>query len=148
ALPFSANILSFAADVLEPATGGLLPRALGVWLLAISLAIPAIIGGRRATILTLAMAAVLLAFLLPGTTILAEIFAATPGYPTVPIPVQEGVLWDRLPGVIQYSAGIGKEMPMPGIFTTVALSSSVVALLGIVFSPATLYLGQTVRAGR
>ncbi len=148
ALPFSANILSFAADVLERATGGLLPRALGVWLLAISLAIPAIIGGWRATILMLAMEAVLLAFLLPGTTILAEIFAATPGYPTVPIPVQEGVLWDRLPGVIQYSAGIGKEMPMPGIFTTVALSSSVVALLGIVFSPATLYLGQTVRAGR
>lgn len=147
ALPFSANILSFAADVLERTTGGLLPRATGVWLLAISLAVPAIIGGWRATILTLAMEAVLLAFLLSGTTILAEIFATAPGYPVVPIPVQEGVLWDRLPGVIQYSAGIGKEMPVPGIFTTVALSSSVVALLGIVFSPATLYLGQTVRSG-
>lgn len=147
ALPFSANLLSSAAFLLERVTDGLVPRAAGVWLLAISLAIPAIIGGWRATVMTLAMQAILLALLFPGSTILAEIVAAAPGYPAAPIPVQEGVLWDRLPGVIQYSAGIGKEMPAPGIFTTVALSSSAVALLGVVFSPATLYLGQTVRSG-
>jgi len=148
ALPFSANLLSSAAQLLEGATDGLLPRAAGVWVLAISLAIPAIIGGWRATIMTLAMQAVLLALLLPGSTILAEIMASAPGFPAAPIPVQDGVLWDRLPGVIQYSAGIGKEMPATGIFTTVALSSSVICLLGIVFSPATLYLGQTASPGR
>ncbi|MEQ1941559.1 hypothetical protein ABMA32_03960 [Mesorhizobium sp. VNQ89] len=148
ALPFSANLLSSAAHLLEGATDGLLPRAAGVWLLAISLAIPAIIGGWRATIMTLAMQAVLLALLFPGSTILAEMLASAPGFPAAPIPVQDGVLWDRLPGVIQYSAGIGKEMPATGIFTTVALSSSVIALLGIVFSPATLYLGQTASPGR
>lgn len=148
ALPFSANLLSSAALLLDHATNGLLPRAAGVWVLAISLAIPAIIGGWRATIMTLAMQAVLLALLLPGSTVLAEILLAGPGFPSVPIPVQEGVLWDRLPGVIQYSAGIGKEMPVTGIFTTVALSSSTIGLLGIVFSPATLYLGQTVAPGR
>jgi SSS family solute:Na+ symporter len=148
ALPFSANLLSSAAQLLERATDGLLPRTAGVWLLAISLAIPAIIGGWRATVMTLAMQAALLALLLPGSTILAEILAAAPGFPAAPIPVQEGVLWDRLPGVIQYSAGIGKEMPAAGIFTTVALSSSAVGLLGIVFSPATLYLGQTASSGR
>jgi solute:Na+ symporter, SSS family len=148
ALPFSANLLSSAAQLLERATDGVLPRAAGVWVLAISLAIPAIIGGWRATIITLAMQAVLLALFLPGSTILAEILAVTPGFPAVPIPVPEGVLWDRLPGVIQYSAGIGKEIPVPGIFTTVALSSSTIALLGIVFSPATLYLGQTASPGR
>lgn len=147
ALPFSANLLSSAAQLLERAMDGLVPRASGVWLLAVSLAIPAIIGGWRATIMTLAMQAILLVLLLPGSTILAEIIATTPGYPAAPIPVQEGVLWDRLPGVIQYSAGIGKEMPALGIFTTVALSSSAVGLLGIVFSPATLYLGQTIRSG-
>ncbi len=148
ALPFSANLLSSTAQLLERATDGLLPRAAGVWLLAISLAIPAIIGGWRATVMTLAMQAVLLALLLPGTTILAEILATAPGFPAAPIPVQEGVLWDRIPGVIQYSAGIGKEMPVTGIFTTVALSSSVIGLLGIVFSPATVYLGQTASPGR
>lgn len=147
ALPFSANLLSSAAQVLERASDGLLPRAAGVWLFAVSLAVPAIIGGWRATILTLAMQAVLLALFLPGSTVLAEIVATAPGYPAAPIPVAEGVLWDRLPGVIQYSAGIGKEMPSLGIYTTVALSSSTVSLLGIVFSPATLYLGQTVRSG-
>lgn len=148
ALPFSANLLSSAAQLLEGATDGLLPRDAGVWLLAISLAIPAIIGGWRATILALAMQAVLLALLVPGSTILAEILATASGFPSAPIPVQEGVLWDRIPGVIQYSAGIGKEMPATGIFTTVALSSSAVGLLGIVFSPATLYLGQTASPGR
>lgn len=148
ALPFSANLLSAAAILLETATDGLLPRAACVWLLAISLAIPAIIGGWRATIMTLAMQAVLLALLLPGATILAEILATAPGFPAAPIPVREGVLWDRIPGVIQYSAGIGKEMPVTGIFTTVALSSSAIGLLGIVFSPATLYLGQTTSSGR
>lgn len=148
ALPFAANILSFAAKLLEEATGGLLPRTAGALVLAISLAIPAIIGGWRATIMTLAMQSILLVMLMPGLTVFAEIIATVPGFPVVPIPTPEGVMWDRLPGVIQYSAGIGKEMPAVGIFTTVALSSSTIALLGIVFSPATLYLGQTVRAGR
>lgn len=147
ALPYAANILSFAAELLDTATAGLLPRTAAVWLLAISLAIPAIIGGWRATIMTLAMQAVLVLLLLAGATVFAEITASTPGYPAVPIPVVAGVLWDRLPGVIQYSAGVGKEVPSVGIFTTVALSSSTVALLGIVFNPATLYVGQTMRSG-
>jgi SSS family solute:Na+ symporter len=148
ALPFSANLLSSAAQLLERATDGLLPRTTGVWLLAISLAIPAIIGGWRATVMTLAMYAVFLALFLPGATVVAEILAPAPGFPVAAIPVQEGVLWDRIPGVIQYSAGIGKEMPASGIFTTVALSSSAIGLLGIVFSPVTIYLGQMARPGR
>jgi len=147
ALPFSADILSFAARLLEESTNGLLPRAAGAWLLAASLAIPGIIGGWRTIIMTLAMQALLLMLLLAGGIVFSELVAGTPGYPTVPIPVAGGALWDRLPGVIQYSAGIGKQVPTEGIFTTVALASSALALLGIVFSPATLYLGQTMRQG-
>ncbi|MBW3098958.1 hypothetical protein [Pseudohoeflea coraliihabitans] len=147
ALPFSANLLSFAAQLLEQASNGSVPRIAWVWLLAISLAVPAIIGGWRAAILVLAMHAVLLALLLPGSTILAEILIAGPGFPAQPIPVAEGVLADRIPGVVQYVGGIGKKVLPVGIFSAVAIGSSILALLGILFSPASLYLGQTVRAG-
>lgn len=149
ALPFSANILSFAGQVLDEATGGLIPRIAGVWLLAISLMIPAIIGGWRATILTLAMQSVLLAILIPGVTVFAEVVSTSSGFPAQAMQMQaDGVgMWNRIPGVIQYTAGIGKEVPPMGIFSAVGIASSALALLGIVFSPATLYLGQTVRAG-
>ncbi|MEQ9243823.1 hypothetical protein [Roseovarius indicus] len=148
ALPFAGHILSTVTVLLEAATEGLIPRAAGVWLIAIALAIPAIVGGWRATIMTLAMYSGLLALLLPGLTILTEITATGPGFPAQPIGVADGILWDRIPGVLQNSAGIGKAMPPGGIFTAAAIASSSVALLGIVFSPAVLYLGQTAPAGR
>lgn len=147
ALPFAANLLSSAALLLETATHGLIPRGAGVWLLAFALAVPAIVGGWRGTVLALAMQAVLLAVLLPGVTVLAELTAPGPGYPDIAIAVADGVLWDRIPGVLQNAAGLGKSVPPGGIFTTVGIGSSAVALLGMVLSPAALYLGQTARPG-
>ena len=148
ALPFAADLLSFAALLVEAATAGLVPRASGVWLLAIALAVPAIVGGWRATVLVLALLSLSMLVMLPGVTILAEALLPGPGFPAAPIPVAEGVLWDRLPGVIRYVGGLGKRVPAEGIFTTVALASSALALLGLALSPAALYLGQTLRAGR
>ena len=148
ALPYAADILSATARLFETATGGVIPRAAGVWLFALALAIPAIIGGWRATVLVLAMQALLMALLLPGVTLFTEITAAGAGYPNQPIAVADGVFWDRIPGVLQNAAGIGKSVPPGGIFTAVGIASSVVALLGLVLNPATLYLGQGARAGR
>lgn len=147
ALPFSASVLSFAASLVEAATDGAIPRVTGVWLLALSLAIPAIIGGWRATVVTLAMQSALLLLLIPGAAVFTEIVSTGPGFPAAPIPVADGVLWDRIPGVIQYAAGLGKEVPPAGMFTAVAISSDTLALVGLVLSPAALYLGQTQRAG-
>lgn len=143
ALPFAADILSQNARLLEAATGGQVPRQAGIWVLAFCIAVPAIVGGWRATVLVLAMQAVLLAVLIAGLTLFAE--ATLPA--AVPL-MAEGILWDRIPGVIQYSAGIGKEVPQGGLFTTTAIASGALALTGIVLSPGFLYLGQTVRAGR
>lgn len=148
ALPLSADALSFAAALIETATRALIPRSAGVWLLALALAIPAIVGGWRATVLTLATLSLTLLVLIPGITAFAEIAAADQDFPALPIAVGEGVLWDRLPGVVRYVAGVGKHVPAEGIFTTVAVSSSILALLGIVLSPPALYFGQTLRAGR
>lgn len=147
ALPFSADLVSSAAMLVEAATMGALPRAAGVWVISFVLAVPAIIGGWRASVLTAALLALFLFVLLPGLAAFAEIVLPGSGFPTIPIPVAEGILWDRLPGVVRHVAGIGKSVPAEGIFTTVAVSSSALALTGIVFSPAALYLGQTLRAG-
>jgi len=89
ALPFAGNILSFAAVELELATAGLITRAAGVWLLTLSLAIPSIIGGWRATILTLAMLSVLLLLFLPAVALFTELTASDPGFPMTAIPRSE-----------------------------------------------------------
>lgn len=147
ALPVAADLLGSAGRQIEGATGGVLPRMAAIWLLAFGLAIPAIIGGWRASVLVLAMQAALIGVLLAAATVLAVILSGGGGFPSLPIGNAEGILWDRIPGVIQNSAGIGKAVPAGGIFTTTGIASTVVALVGIVLSPAALYLGQTVRAG-
>ena len=111
------------------------------------MAIPAIIGGWRAVVLALAMEALLIAILIPGITLFGEIVLPGDIFPTQPMPVEEGIFWDRIPGVLQGYAGVGKNVPIGGIFTTVAISSTAISLVGIVLSPATLYLGQTTLQG-
>ena len=147
ALPYSANLLSQAALLLQQATSGTIPREMGVWIFAVSMAIPAIIGGWRAVVLVLAMEALLIAILIPGITLFGEIVLTGDIFPTQPMPVEDGVFWDRIPGVLQGYAGFGKSVPVGGIFTAVAISSTGISLVGIVLSPATLYLGQTTLKG-
>jgi len=147
ALPYSANLLSQAALLVQQATDGTIPREMAVWVFALSMAIPAIIGGWRAIVLVLAMEAVLIAILIPGIMLFGEIVLPGDIFPTQPMRVDDGIFWDRIPGVLQGYAGVGKNVPTGGIFTTVAISSTAISLVGIVLSPATLYLGQTARKG-
>lgn len=148
AIPYSANILSETAHLLEISTTGRMPRAAAVWLFAIAFAVPAIIGGWRATVLVLAMQALFVVLLFPAITLFAELTIASPGYPIRPTNLSPGILWDQIPGVLQNVAGIGKSVPIGGIFTSVGIASSAVALLGLILNPASLYLGQGVRAGK
>lgn len=148
ALPFAANALSFAALVLEVATSGLVARIAGVWLLAIGAAFAAIIGGWRGTVLMLAMLSVVLLVFVPVATLLAEVTADAPGFPAAPGTVAEGILYDRLPGVLQNVFGVGKSIPAGGIFTAVGVASSILALIGVIVSPAALYLAQTTAPSR
>jgi len=147
ALPYSANLLSQAALLVQQATDGTIPREMAVWVFALSMAIPAIIGGWRAIVLALAMESVLIAILIPGIMLFGEIVLPGDIFPTQPMRVDDGIFWDRIPGVLQGYAGVGKNVPTGGIFTTVAISSTAISLVGIVLSPATLYLGQTARKG-
>ena len=147
-LPFAANLLSQLGGLLAEATQGAVPRATAVWVAAFFLFLPAVIGGWRATVLILAVQAVLVAVLLPGLAGLARGILAAPGFPDTPLPVAMGNLPDQIPGVIQFSAGIGKGTPLGGIFTGVGIASTALSLIGIVLSPGFLYLGMTARAGR
>jgi len=148
ALPFSAHLLSGTGQIVATATDGAVPRAVAVWVLAFFLFLPAVIGGWRASVLVFAMQAVLLAALFGAITTFAEGTLAAPGFLTTGIPVAEGILHDRLPGVIQNSAGIGKEAAQGGIFTAVGILSSALVFVGIALSPGMLFLGQTTAPGR
>ena len=147
-LPFAANMLSQLGGLLAEATDGAVPRAPAIWVTAFFLFLPAVIGGWRATVLVLALQAVLLAALLPGLAGFAETMLAGPGFPGAPLPVAAGILADQIPGVIQFSAGIGKGTAQGGIFTGVGIASAALSLTGIVLSPGFLYLGMTARPGR
>lgn len=148
ALPFAANAMSFAAQVLEDATAGLVTRIAGVWLLSIGAAFAAIIGGWRGTVLALASTSLLLLVFLPVATLLIEITAPESGFPAAVLSASDGILRDRLPGVVQNVFGIGKSVSSGGIFSAVGVASNILALIGIVISPVALYLAQTTDASR
>lgn len=148
ALPFAAGLLSGTGELLSALTGGAVPRGVAIWVLAFALFLPSVVGGWRAAVLVIAVQSLLLVTLFAGTAGLAEMLLPGPGFPLVALPVPEGTLADAIPGVAQYSAGIGKEAAQGGIFTTLAILSGALALVGLTLSPAVLFLGMTTRAGR
>lgn len=147
ALPFAANLLSDAAQLVERATDGAIGRAVAVWVIATVMAVAAIIGGWRAIIMTVAMQSLLILVFFPSVAILGEILIDESGFPATPIAVADGVLWDRLAGVVQPVSGVGKETPAAGLFSAVGVASSVLVLIGAVVNPAALYFAQTLRPG-
>lgn len=148
ALPFAAGLLSGAGALLSEFTAGTVPSGVAIWTLAFALFLPAVVGGWRASVLVLAIEALLLAALLPTSAGLVELLLPGPGFPLASLPVPEGTLADAIPGVAQYSAGIGKEIAQGGIFTTLAILSGSLALVGLTLSPGLLFLGMTARGGR
>lgn len=148
ALPFAAGLLSGAGGLVSAYTGGVVPRGVAIWALGFALMLPAVVGGWRAAILILAIEALLLVTLLVLGTGLAEFLLPGAGFPLAAIPVPESTLADAIPGVAQYSAGIGKETAQGGIFTTLAILSGALALVGLTLSPGILFLGTTTAGGR
>ena len=147
-LPLSAVALGQAGQLTAAATGGAIDHATAVWGLGFFLFLSGCIGGWRATVLNAAMLAVLMAALLTFVAGFSELTLAGPGFMSAGFPVASGILADVIPGVVRYSAGIGKEPVAGGIWTAVAIASMAVALIGIVLSPGFLYLGMTAREGR
>lgn len=147
-MPYAAHLLSGTAGLLALASGGAVPHATGVWLMAFLMFLPAVIGGWRALVYLIAIEAVLYVVLLLATAGFAEAVLPTTGFADAGIPVAAGMLPDRIPGVIQYSVGVGKDMPVGGLFTTMAIFSHALAFVGLALSPVLLQLSMTTRGGR
>ena len=143
AVPFAAHSLSEIGDVLAAATGGRIGRGQAIWASAFFLFLPSVIGGWRGTIYVVAgqsfLVLVLIAFtgsFSAATFDRLAFFASGPAATT-------GILADQIPGVMQYSAGIGKELAIGGLWTCVAILSFGLSLTGIVLSPGFSFLGMT-----
>ena len=145
ALPFSAVLLSQTGALVEMATAGAAPAGLVIWGSAFFLALYTIIGGWRGLIYVLAGQSLIVLALLLATSGAAGIAAHGLSFASYGIAVPAGVTSDRLPGVIQFTAGLGKSVPLAGLWTTTQIASFALALTGITLSPGFLLLGVSTR---
>ena len=135
AVPFAATLLGSAGELLARASGDAISRATGDRGLAAFLFLASAIGGWRATVYIVAA--------LSTVTVALLIFSAAFGRPVFDglsvfhkgFSVRDGVLGDVLPGVIQFTSGIGREVPAAGLWTTTAILSFALAAVGVALSP-------------
>jgi Na+/proline symporter len=143
ALPFAAQSLGLAGTVIAEATGGGVSRMAVVWIFGFFLFLFAAVGGWRGVIYGLAAQSVLVMALFAFSgAFSAAVFPHLP-FGAGPLVTARGTLADQIPGVIQFSAGIGKQAPPGAIWTAVTIASFTVSLLGIPLSPAVIFLGNT-----
>jgi hypothetical protein len=118
-----------------------------MWSLGFFLFLFSAIGGWRAIMYVVAAQA----FLVMSLLLFGAGFAVT-AFPDLAwisgISVPEGLLAEQIPGVVQFSAGIGKAAAGGGVWTTTAILSFSVALIGLVVSPGFVFLGLTTAVRR
>lgn len=148
AVPLAAYGLGETGDLMKAVTSGAIPRDAAIWFVAFLLFLSSVLGGWRATVYLVGAQG----FLLLTLVVFAGGFAALSldqlAFFDSGIPAAEGVIRDRIPGVIQFSAGIGKEIAFGGLWTTVAILSFALSLVGIVLSPGFGFLGITAETKR
>ncbi len=145
ALPFAASQLAETGALLEQATGGALPAVLTIWGSAFFLGLYAIVGGWRAMVYVVAAQSLTVLVLLIVTTGAAGVTLQGFASASHGISVPAGITSDRLPGVIQFTAGLGKTVPLGGLWTTTQILSFAIALTGITLSPGFALLGVSVK---
>lgn len=134
-VPFAAYCLAALGGLADRVTGGTLPAGPVIWIAAFFLFLQGAIGGWRGTVYATATLSMLTLALLAFFGVFVSLTLADAGRLASDALTPGGIMVDRLPGVIQYSAGIGKEIAAGGIWTTVAVLSFAIALCGIALSP-------------
>lgn len=142
-VPLVADLLAEAGSLVAIASNEALPANPVIWTAAFFLFLYSAIGGWRAVIYVVAAQSLLLLALVIFTGAFAGTTFESLAFTTRGIGVAEGLLADRIPGVIQFSAGIGKGSPQGGIWTTIAILSFSLSMIGVVLSPAFGLLGIT-----
>lgn len=135
ALPFSAYLLSQAADLLAAASSGHIDRTAAVFGVGFVVFIFAALGGWRAVIyVCVALSMLMMVLLVLTSGLLLTVFDGSGFLPTG-LRVAQGVVADAIPGVIQFSGGFGRAPMVGGMWTTTAIASFCLAALGIALSP-------------
>ena len=148
AVPLASYFLSEAAGLLAAASSGAISRLSAVFYIGIFTFIVAGLGGWRAVVYVSAAVSVLMGLLmifLGGliTTALGDVALFHGG-----LKVAEGVLADSIPGVIQFSGGLGRTAAEGGLWTALAIASFAVSAVGIAISPNFSFLGLTTKPSR
>ena len=133
--PFAAQSLDSAGRLVASATDGLISREQGIFVFAVFLFIFAALGGWRAVVMVVAAQSFLLIALLAFVAVMMAagfeplaVFANGPSG-------MKGVMADAIPGVMQYTAGLGKEAPAGGPWTALAIFSTSASLIGLALNP-------------
>jgi solute:Na+ symporter, SSS family len=143
AVPFAAYSLSLAADLIAATTAWALSREQAIFVLAFFLFLFSALGGWRGVVYAVAAQSFLLLALLAFSALLIANGLGAIELLSKGVPAAQGVLSSEIPGVVQYSAGIGKDVVSGGIWTTVAIGSFGFSLIGIVLSPAMGFFATT-----
>lgn len=144
AIPVSAVSLGQLATTLEQATGGTIGREAAIWIFGFFLFLTGALGGWRGVVYLVGA----LTFTTFGLLVFLGLTGGSANFLSAAASPEGGSQWDLIPGVLQYVAGIGKSAAGGGIWTTLAILSFAVAMLGIVVSPGFLFLGNTARVKR
>jgi len=145
AVPLASYLLSEAADLLASASSGAISRLSAVFYIGIFTFIFAGLGGWRALVYVTAALSVLMGLLfifLGGLiiTVLGDVALFHGG-----LKVAQGVVADAIPGVIQFSGGLGRTSAEGGLWTALAVLSFAVSAVGIAISPNFSFLGLTTK---
>ncbi len=146
AVPWAATQLHAVGEILSIVSGSAVTPRLAMAATALVLFLLTALGGWRATVYAVAaltfMTMIMLAF---SSLFIIAAFDHVIMF-TSDLKAASGVLQDAIPGVIQFSSGIGSAQPASGIWTTTALTSTALAIAGVALSPSFGFLTLTVKS--
>ncbi len=135
AVPFSAYLLSQTADLLVSTSAGYIDRSTAVFGVGFVVFMFAALGGWRAVIYVCVALSMLMMLLLVLTSGLLLTAFGGSGFLQNGLLVAQGVVADAIPGVIQFSGGLGRAPTAGGMWTATAIASFCFAAIGIALSP-------------
>lgn len=148
AVPFSAYLLSQTADLLAAASAGQINRTAAVFSVGFVVFTFAALGGWRAVIYVCAALSILMMSMLVLTSGLLLTAFGGSALLQNGLKVAQGVVADAIPGVIQFSGGLGRAPIAGGMWTAAAIASFSIAATGIALSPNFAFQTLTTRPRR
>jgi SSS family solute:Na+ symporter len=160
AVPFAGQQMVFGAQMIEKVSGGAVDPNVALWVLGFALFLYACFGGLRAVTAVGALQGLLvvtgmiaigcLAYLhLDGFASLQQALARMAANESTGSMTAQGYHpWFTVPGVVQFTAGLGHEMPVGGPWTAAMILSTGFALMGLQATPAFTQLALACRDAR